>query len=46
MPITIECAIEKITNTAEEKQTMAWATPRSEIGSNDMNTTPLEIGFV
>jgi hypothetical protein len=39
-------AQETITNTIEEKQTMPRATPRSEIGSNDMNTTLMEIELV
>jgi hypothetical protein len=32
-------------DTNEEKQTTPWATPRSQVGSNDVNKTPLEIGF-
>jgi hypothetical protein len=43
MPIAIECAIDKMTDTIEEDQTMARATPRSKIGSNDVNTTPLKL---
>jgi hypothetical protein len=44
IPIAIECAINKMMDSAEEKHTMAQTTPRSKIGSHDMNTTLLEIG--
>jgi hypothetical protein len=30
----------------KEERTMPWATPRLEIGSNDMNTTLMEIELV
>jgi hypothetical protein len=33
-------------DTSEEEQTTPRTTPRSEIGSNDVNMTLLEIGFV
>jgi hypothetical protein len=33
-------------NTNEEKPTMPQASQRSKVGSNDINTTPLEIGLV
>jgi hypothetical protein len=45
MPIAKKCIKDKMTNTSEEKKTTPWATPRSKIGSNDVNMTPLEIGF-
>jgi hypothetical protein len=44
-PIARKCIRNKMTNTNEEKQTMPWATPRSQVGSNDVNMTPSEIGF-
>jgi len=34
-----------MTDTNEEKQTTLWAIARLQVGSNDVNTTPLEIGF-
>ncbi len=33
-------------NTNEREQTTPHGTPTLEIGSNDMNMTPLKIGFV
>jgi hypothetical protein len=33
-------------DTNKEQQTTPWATPRSKKGSNDVNMTPQEIGFV
>ncbi len=44
-PIAKKCIRNKMMNTSEEKQTMPWVTPRSQIGSNDVNMTPLKIGF-
>jgi hypothetical protein len=35
-----------MTDTNEEEPTTPQATKMLEIGSNDMNTTPLEIGFM
>jgi hypothetical protein len=35
-----------MTNNNEEEPTMPRASQRLEVGSNDVNTTPLEIGFV
>jgi len=43
MPINKECEGDEMMDTSEEEQTMPWPTPRSEVGSNDMNTTPPEM---
>jgi hypothetical protein len=46
MHTTTKCTRDEMTNTSEEEQTTPWTTPRLEIGSNDVNTILLEIGFV
>jgi hypothetical protein len=42
-PINKECEGDEMTDTSEEEQTMPWPTPRSKVGSNDVNMTPSEI---
>jgi hypothetical protein len=46
MLIAIKCIRGEMTNTNEEEQTTPWAQVRSEIGSNDVNTTLSEISYV
>jgi hypothetical protein len=41
-----KCARNEMLNTNEREQTTPQGTPKSKIGSNDMNMTPLKIGFV
>ncbi len=43
---TKKCAKDEMKDISEEQQTTPWATPRSKKGSNDVNMTPPEIGFV
>lgn len=45
-PIGRKCARDEMINTNQEGPTTPWVTQRLETGSNDMNTTPPEIGFV
>jgi hypothetical protein len=42
-PINKECEGGEMMDTNEEEQTMPWPTPRSKVGSNDVNTTPPEM---
>ncbi len=44
MPTGKECARNEMTNTNEEEPTTPQATKMSKVRSNDMNTTPLEVG--
>jgi hypothetical protein len=37
---------DEMMNTNEKEQTTPQGTPRTKIGSNDMNMTPPKIGFV
>jgi hypothetical protein len=41
-----KCTRDKMMNTNAKEQTTPQGTPRSKISSNDMNMTPLKIGFV
>ncbi len=41
-----KCVVDEMTNTNEEEPTMPQAIQRSKVGSNDVNTTPLEINFM
>jgi hypothetical protein len=45
-PTNKEWEGDEMTNTNEEEQTKPHATTRSKVGSNDVNTTPLEISYV
>ncbi len=43
MPINKECEGGEMMDTNEEEQTMPWPTPRSKVGSNEVNTAPPEM---
>jgi hypothetical protein len=38
--------VDEMIDTNEKESTMPQATQRSKVGSNDVNTTPLDINFM